>query len=278
MSTHYETLGLTESASQDDIKRAYRSLASKNHPDKGGDTAKFQEIQAAYAAIETPEKREQYDSERRNPGGFRFNSSDFDVPPGMEDLFRNFGFGGSSPFHRHHQPRRNKDLRIQIAVNLVETLTTSTKTVSVQTTNGQRTTVEVQIPQGVSSGDTVKYRELGDNFFNTLPRGDLLVEFVVIPDQKFRVNGTDLIGRIEVSCLDAIVGGETEVTGLDGRVFLLTIPPGTQPGTLMRVKGEGLYPLNQNVRGNLLIEILITVPKNLTESQLEMIRQVQSAQ
>lgn len=284
MSTHYETLGLTESATQDDIKKAYRSLASKNHPDKGGDTAKFQEIQAAYTAIETPEKREQYDAERKGMGQrYQFNDfghgahfSDMDI----NDIFRAFngGMHRGSPFGQQYQPRRNKDLRIQIVVQLKDTLEAQTKTVSVQNTNGTRQTVEVQVPRGVASGNTVKYRGLGDDFFETLPRGDLLVEFVVQGDPNFGVHGIDLVCRSEISCLDAITGKELEITGLDGRVFLLTVPAGTQPGTIMRIKGEGLYVLNRNMKGNLLVELAITVPRNLTESQLGMIKQIQSAQ
>ena len=144
--THYDTLGLSETASQDEIKKAYRSLASKNHPDKGGDTARFQEIQAAYAAIETEDKRAQYDAERRGGGGFRFNvnGTEFNnVPPGMEDLFAQFGFGFKShdPFahmrRQQQQPKRNKDLRINVVLKLAETLEEQKRVFEVRTTTGE---------------------------------------------------------------------------------------------------------------------------------------------
>ena len=94
--THYATLGVGENANADEIKKAYRKLASQHHPDKGGDTVKFQEIQTAYDTLHDPAKREQYDYERKNPSGMRFtvNGQDFGggMPPGMEDMFRNFGF------------------------------------------------------------------------------------------------------------------------------------------------------------------------------------------
>jgi curved DNA-binding protein len=278
--THYATLGVTETATADEIKRAYRGLASKHHPDKGGDTQRFQEIQAAYAVLEDPNRRAQYDQERRNPGGgFRFNvnGQDFDqMPPGMEDILRGFGFPGS-PFGQRH-PRKNKDLRVEVVMPLAETLQEQKKTLSVQTTTGHRETVEVTVPRGIHSGSQIKYPGLGDNMFNTLPRGDLYIVFTVPPDPKFKVDGIDLISRVSINCLDAITGGVTEITGLDGRIFELQVPVGTQPGTLMRVRGEGLYHLNHTVRGNLLVEIVVSVPQHLTETQLELIRQIQSNQ
>ena len=161
---------------------------------------------------------------------------------------------------------------------LDETLQEQKKTLSVQTTTGHRETVEVTVPRGIHTGSQIKYPGLGDNMFNTLPRGDLYIVFTVPPDPKFKVDGVDLISRVAINCLDAITGGVTEITGLDGRVFELQIPVGTQPGTLMRVRGEGLYHLNHTVRGNLLVEIVVSVPQNLTETQLELIRQIQSNQ
>jgi DnaJ-class molecular chaperone len=276
--THYATLGVSESATQDEIKKAYRSLASKNHPDKGGDTAKFQEIQAAYAALETPEKRAQYDQERQNPGGFRFtvNGSDFDgFPPGMEDIFSRFGFGANSPFgqFRQHQ-KRNRDLKIELILDLADTLNPQKKTVSVQTSNGDRVAVEVDIPRGVRSGNQIKYSGLGDNMFNTIPRGDLYVHFIVDPHPKFQINGIDLVTTFDINAIDAIIGCSKEFDTLDNRTFSLTVPPGTQPGTKFKIGGQGLYALNQSVRGNLYLIANVTIPTTLTESQLEALRQL----
>jgi DnaJ-class molecular chaperone len=280
--THYATLGVAETATADEIKRAYRGLASKHHPDKGGDTQQFQEIQAAYAVLEDPNRRAQYDQERRNPGGFRFNvnGNDFDqMPPGMEDILKNFGFPGGafgqgSPFGQRH-PRKNKDLRVELHIPLVEALQEQKKTLSVQTTTGHRETIEVTVPRGIHHGAQIKYAGLGDNMFNTLPRGDLYVVFNVIPHPKFRIDGIDLISKVSINCFDAITGGVTEITGLDERVFELQIPAGTQPGTVMRVRDQGLYHLGQESRGHLLVEIIISIPQNLTEQQLDLIRQIQ---
>jgi DnaJ-class molecular chaperone len=271
--THYATLGVAENASPDDIKKAFRSLASKHHPDKGGDTARFQEIQAAYAILGDEQKRAQYDAERRGGGGFRFtvNGRPFDgggVPPGMEDLFAQFGFGGRSPFGpQHPQPRRNKDLQVRIRLSLTETLQDQTKTISVQTTNGERTTVEVQVPRGVHTGVTVKYPELGDNLFNSLQRGDLYVQFEVAEQPGFQVMGIDLLTDITINSIEAMVGCEKVVRCLDGTELSLTVPAGTQPMSKFRIYNHGLWQMNQNTRGNLLVNVHIITPTLTAEAQ-----------
>lgn len=274
--SHYDTLGISKSATPEEIKKAYRKLASQHHPDKGGDTAKFQEVEEAYRTLSDPTKRSEYDNPQSQ--SFRFNTSDFDgMPPEFGDIFRNFGFGGQSPFGQRH-PRRNKDLRVDVAVFLQESLQEQKKILSVQTTNGTRDTVEVTVPRGVTNGTTVKYSGLGDNLFNTLQRGDLYVHFHVLPHEQFRVSDLNLVTKKSITCFDAILGTDVEITGIDNRIFVLTVPPGTQPGTMLRIKGEGLYAMNQNTRGNLLIELAITVPKHLSENQLDLVRQIQSNQ
>ena len=277
--THYTTLGVTETATPEEIKRAYRKLASQHHPDKGGDTAMFQNIQTAYDVLGDPNKKQQYDMERQGGGrSFRFNVNGSDMD--FNDIFSQFGFGqrNGDPFGQHRQPRRNKDLRITVSFTLEESLNEQTKTVSVQTTNGYRQTLEITIPRGVTHQTSMKYPGLGDNFFTSLPRGDLYVQFRQIPSNKFQAIDTDLFTRIEINCLDAITGGETELTGIDKRTFLLTIPPGTQHGTKFRIKGEGLCELNQTRRGNLIVEVQILVPTDLTEQQLELVKQIKSNQ
>ena len=275
--THYATLGVGETADATEIKRAYRKLASQHHPDKGGDTAKFQEIEAAYRVLGDPAQREQYDNERRNPGGgFRFTVNGHDMhgmPPGMEDLMRQFGFGFPG---MHQQPRRNKDLRVDIPVTLSSTLEDQKKTVSVQTTNGQRENVEITIPRGAQSGTQIKYPGLGDNFFATLPRGDLYVQVFMQPHAPFEIHGLDVVTTVHVNCLTAIAGGEVTVEGIDGSKFVLALPPGTQPNTVLRIRDQGVWQIHGSTRGNLHVKIVITVPRNLTEAQLQTIREIQS--
>ena len=263
---HYEVLGVDQKATTDDIKRAYRRLASQHHPDKGGDKNKFQEIQAAYDTLSDPQRRQQHDMELQgfgHPGGVRFHWNSGN----MDDIFQQFGF----PFGGRPQ-RRNKDLRIEIPIPLVSTLENQRKTVSVQTTNGQRQTVEVDIPRGIGHGTNIKYPGLGDNLFNTLPPGDLYVQINVHPADNFRYHGIDLHTYVSVNCLNAMAGGTVNVTGLDLKIFELTIPAGTQHGTKFRIPGQGLYQMNTEQRGNLYVEIMIQIPTDLSEQQHAILR------
>jgi DnaJ-class molecular chaperone len=281
--THYAPLGVNENADAAEIKRAYRKLASQHHPDKGGDTARFQEIEAAYRILSDPAQRDQYDHQRRNPGGgFRFTVNGQDMqgmPSGMEDIMRQFGFGfpGANPFGgMHQQPRRNKDLRIDIPVTLASTLADQNKTVSVQTTNGSRENIDITIPRGAQSGTQIKYPGLGDNFFNTLPRGDLYVQIFVQPHAPFEVHGLDVVTTVYIDCLTAIAGGDVTVEGIDGSRFVLALSPGTQPNTVLRIRDQGVWQIHGSTRGNLHVKIHVTVPRNLTEAQLQTIREIQS--
>lgn len=271
--SHYDTLGISKTATPEEIKRAYRKLASQHHPDKGGDTAKFQQIEEAYRVLSDPTQRMQYDNPASH--GTRFNFQDFGngVPPEMQDIFRNFGFNfGGSPFG--HNQRKNKDLRIEITLTLAETLSQQKRVVSIQTTKGTRETVSVDIPRGVNHGTQIKYPNLGDNFFETLPRGDLFVNILIVSDPKYHIRGIDLFSPVDIDCLDAIIGCSVEFTTLDDKTFSLTIPSGTQNGTKFKVGGQGLYAMNQNIRGNLYLIANIIIPTNLSSEQLDTIRQL----
>jgi len=265
--THYATLGVNESATPDEIKKAYRKLASQHHPDKGGDTAKFQQVEEAYRILSDPQKREQYDLERKGggPNNIRFQWHNNGMPDDFQDLFRSFGFGDASPFSQ--RGRRNKDLRVDLHIPIASTLDTQSKTISVATTNGHRETVQVSIPRGVTNGTNIKYPGLGDNLFTSLPRGDLYVQINLVADGGFGINGIDIHTEIPVNSLVAIVGGEAEVKNIDGKIFIIKIPEGTQTGTKFRIAGQGLYHLNSSIRGDLYAEIVLTTPTMSTEDK-----------
>lgn len=287
--THYDTLGISENASSDEIKKAYRKLANQHHPDKGGDTNQFQQIQAAYDAIGDEQKRAQYDAARRGTGGFRFTVNGHDVgngmPHDMEEMLRNFGFAfghgfanHTDPFSPFRQTRRNKDLQIELIISLASTLQEQIKIINVKTTSGESYPVEVKIPRGVKPGSTVKYTGLGDNFFASLPRGDLYVKINLEANNEFGVDNLDLHKTLEVTCVTAMVGGVCQITGIDGRVFEVSILPGTQHGTRLRISDQGLYAMNQNVRGSLIINVKITVPTTLSSDQIQGIKNLFNTQ
>ena len=160
-------------------------------------------------------------------------------------------------------------------ISLAETLHEQAKTISIQTTTGTREAVEVMVPRGVTSGTQIKYPGLGDNMFNTLPRGDLFVQITVHANDNFHVsNGIDLHTRFSVNCLTAIVGGVAEVVGLDNKKFTIAIPPGTQPNVKFRLAQQGIYQMHSEHRGDLYAEMTVTVPKNLDQQQLDTIQNI----
>ena len=275
--THYQTLGVNETATVDEIKQAYRRLAMQHHPDRGGDAVKFQSIQEAYATLGNDQSKQQYDQSRSHgPGGFRFtvNGQQFDgVPPDMADLFGQFGFA------RGFRPRQqNRDLRVEVVLDLEATLQPQNKILSVQTTTGERFTVEVNIPRGITTGSQIKYSGLGDNQFPNLSRGDLYVVVIVRNDHRFHQHGIDLITIKNIDSFDAMVGCEIEVDTIDQKKILVTIPAGTQYGSKFKVSGQGLWHMNEPIRGNLIVEVAVTTPRNLTEIQLNMLRNIKNSQ
>lgn len=281
MADAYEILGVPRGASDDEIKRAYRKLAAKHHPDKGGDTAKFQEIQQAYETLSDPQRRAEHDNpspfhhfhHAGGPGAhFEFHFG------GAEDIFQQFfqqGFG-QNPFGQR-QPRRNKDLRVQLTIDLPETLSNQRKTISVQTTKGDKFTVDVEIPVGVTNGTTIKYGGLGDTMFESLPRGDLYVVITVNNNTGFEIQGANLIKHLEVNCIDAMLGVDKIVKGIDGREFLVKIPQGCQPNNKFGLQGQGLYHMNTNHRGDVIIVVNVTVP-TLPIEQLNILRTLRPTQ
>ena len=278
MANAYETLGVPKGASDAEIKRAYRKMAGQHHPDKGGDTIKFQEIQSAYETLSDPQKRQQHDNpfaqHHQGPNGSHFEFN-FGGGAGPEDIFQLFfsqGFG-NNPFQRQAQPRRNKDLRINLQITLAETLNDIHKSVSVQTTKGERFTVDVNIPRGVGNGTTIKYSQMGDNFFDSLTRGDLYVIINIIADQRFELHGLNLVSNLEINSIEAMTGCDKIIQGIDGREYNIKIPKACQFGTKFGLQGQGLYQMNTDARGDLIVNVTVKT-STLSDEQLNILRNI----
>lgn len=254
----YEVLGVPKTATTEEIKRQYRKLASQNHPDKGGDTARFQQIQSAYDILSDPDKKHAIDNPRSNHFNFNFGGASID------EIFAQFGFH-QHPFARAH-PRKNQDIRTAINLNLEDTLQDVSTTLLLQTAHQQKT-LDIKIPKGITSGTTIKYPNLGDNLFPNLPPGDLYLTVNVAAHDRFVVAGLDLITNLTIDCIDAILGCERTIVGLDNKVFLIQIPQGCQPGTKFKISGQGLNAFQNDIKGNLLVQISITIPTNLSDDQ-----------
>jgi curved DNA-binding protein len=272
----YEILGVAKTATPEEIKKTYRKLAAQHHPDRGGDTAKFQEIQAAYDTLSDPEKRSQLDNpvHQMGPGHFHFDFGSSDI----NDIFARFNFGGGDPFgqFRQQQQRRNRDVRAELNVGLQETLSEQTKTLNIKTSESHQHNINVKIPRGITSGTTIKYPGLGDSMFGNLPPGDLYLTINVLQHPTYKVSGLDLVMALTIDCFQAILGCEQTIVGLDNKVFTIQTPQGCQPGIKLKIPGEGLWGFQQDIKGSLFVEVAVTIPKNLTEEQKELIQAIQN--
>ncbi len=270
---YYELLGVSRSDGPDEIKKAYRKLASQHHPDKGGDTAKFQEIQTAYDTLTDLEKRVAYDNPQPQHQHFNFNFG----ADNLDDVFGSFFRGGANPFqHARQQPRRNRNVQAKIQLGLQETLTDCRKTLNIQTNNGQNRNVDITIPKGITPGSTIRYPGLGDRMFENLPPGDLLLTVDIIRNPNFEVHGLDLITSLTLDCFDAILGSEQQVVGLDGKVFVIRTPAGCQNGTKLKITGEGLWQFQNDAKGSLFARINVTIPKNLNDEQIKLVQSIKN--
>ena len=257
MPDYYATLGVAKNASQDDVKKAFRKLASQHHPDKGGDTAKFQEIQAAYDTLGDAAKRQQYDNPAPQfsgmPGGTQFN---------MGDIFSQM-FGGAGGFPGAH-PRRNH-MRMNLWITLRDVATGGARQVALGSMQGQ-STIEIEIPLGINDGDHVQYPGIA-------PGGqDLVVEYRVHPHPAFRRDGLNLIMDHRVPVWDMILGGDATVTNLDGSQLVVSIPELCDNGTTLRLRGRGLRDRN-NKQGDLMVKLQAQLPKSITPELMAAIKQ-----
>jgi DnaJ-class molecular chaperone len=273
MKNYYQTLGLNESASEDEIKRAYKRMAMQHHPDRGGDVSQFQEIQEAYETLTNPQRRSQWEQQRQWANGARgqnFGFS-FNFGPDLNDILRQFH--GGDPFGQFRQQHRNRDLRIHIDIDLASTLNQQQKTVEIRHQDGSSRTVQIDIPRGVQNGVQMRLTGHGDHSNKASPPGDLYVDFRLTDTAGFTVNHINISKKLELNSIDAIIGTRIAVQGLDKKHFDLSIPPGTQNGTQFRIPGQGLYDINTQVRGDLFFEVALITPILVSQSQLDMLKQ-----
>jgi len=253
MSDHYATLGVAKTATPDEIKRAFRRLASQHHPDKGGDTAKFQSIQAAYDTLGDAVKRAEYDNPRPQfsgfPGGAQFNMNDI-----FSSMF-NQGFG--------QQRRQQSHVRMTLWIRLTDVAQGGTRPVAVGTPQGQ-STIEVEIPLGINDGDNVQYQGLAPG------GGDLVIQFRVHPDPIWQRNGLDLVTDVTADIWSMILGSDITVLTLTGSTLTTVMPAGTQPRTLIRLRKHGLRDRSGN-QGDLMIRVMPTIPTTIRPELLEAI-------
>jgi DnaJ-class molecular chaperone len=252
---HYQTLGVAKTATPDEIKKAYRKLASQHHPDKGGDTATFQKIQTAYDILSDPQKRQEYDNPRTQfnqggfpGGGFNFNFNGHD----LNDLF-------GQMFNQHQQRHPNSPQSYRTVVNLTLEQTYQGGTIPLKLqTHTQVHAVNIDIPKSVVDGGQMRYD-------NLIPNSSLIVEFRVQPHLRFERRGMDLYCNQSVSVLDLIVGSTFEFTTISGRTLEVKVPPKTQPFMHLKIAGEGMPITGSTLHGDQIILLKPFVPDTIDE-------------
>ena len=263
MQDHYKILGVDRNASPDAIKKAYRKLASLYHPDKeGGSKTKFQEVEAAYRTLSDPNLRAQYDNPNPfggQPGFGGFRQQEFD----LDSIFSMFGARFQHPGFQARQRAQ-----MQLWVTIQDVARGGPRTITVGTQHGTQA-VEIEIPKGIDDGDSIQYPNIG-------PGGmDLIVTFRIHPNPKYHRSGQNIIMEQNVSIWDLILGSEITITDLLSNQLQLTIPPGTQPGTLLRMRERGM-PHRSGPTGDLLVKIQATIPKTIAPEILEAIEKNRS--
>lgn len=295
---YYKILGVGKSATQEEIRKAYRKKARKLHPDlnPNDNTAhrKFQELNEANEVLSDPTKRKKYDqygenwqhadqyeeaNRQRQAGASNFGgrrqqqtySGDFD-----EDTFSDFFeqmFGGSARQHgRGRQTHfKGQDFNAELQIPLTEVYTAKKQTLTV---NGKK--IRLTIPAGVENGQTIKIKGHGGPGIQGGPKGDLYITFSVINDSDFKREKENLYKDIEVNLYTALLGGEIKVNTFDGQVKL-NVKPETQPGTKVKLKGKGLPVYKRkNQFGDLYLTYRIKLPENLSQKEKELIKKLKT--
>jgi len=309
---YYKTLGVSKTATAEEIKKAYRKLALKYHPDrnKGDKEAeeKFKSINEAYAVLSDANKRREYDS--FGSAGFRKRYSQEDIFRGSDinDILRGMGLGGDMfsqffgggrgggfrtyTFHGNGPqpgmggfdygqgwggmgagPARGADLIYELPVTLEEVLHGGEKMVSFRAGGGLQR-VSVKVPPGIAAGKKLRLAGKGEPGPPGAPAGDLLIQINVLDHPVFTRHEADLEVTQQIRFSQAVLGATVDVPALDGKSLTVTVPKGTQAGARLRLKGQGLPRFQASGRGDLYVKISLEVPERLSKEQKKLLEKL----
>jgi curved DNA-binding protein len=289
---YYKALGVDKHASSEEIKKAFRKLAVKYHPDRNpNDKAaedKFKEINEAYAVLSDPKKKEEYDT---------YGSSGFHKQYSQEDIFRGFDFGnvyrdmgaggGEDIFSRlfgggfgrgggrggfRGGPQRGGDLEMEVEIGFRDAAQGAEKQIAFRR-GGQREELKIKIPAGVDNGSKIRIAGKGGQGEGGGPEGDLFLVIRVLPDQVFTRDGGDLFVDRAIPFSAACLGTTLDVPTLEGDKRI-KVPAGIQPGTKIRLKGCGIKPLTSNSKGDLYVKVAVHVPETLNAAQKKLVEEL----
>lgn len=273
MTDYYQILGVSENASPDQIKKAYRSLANKHHPDKGGDQAKFKDISVAYDTLSDPQKKAEYDQQRQFGNGQQFHFHTGNNPFGhpFADIFG----GGSGMFgdifhnmRGAQHNRRNRDLNIQCSISLLDSFVGKQLEATFNLPSGKSQTVSITVPPGVVNGDTIRYSGLGDDSNPQFPRGNLNVTIMVAPDPNFERHGDDLYTTVDITPIEAMIGCKKSVKTITGSTVDITLRAGMETGVEFASPGNGFSNPNMPGRKGRFVTVIKIKTPAITNPEL----------
>ena len=288
MKNYYDVLGVNEQSTSADITKAFKDLAKKHHPDRGGDEAKFKEINEAHDTLKNSQKRHDYDTMRK----FGSSGTGGEHPFFNEDIFGDFfsgfqngdmdfassfnftrGPGGERVFRQARQrPRGNRNVQVRMAISIKDAMNKNAKTINYKLPSGREEFATVNIPAGVQHGVTFKYAGMGDDSIKNMPRGDLMVVMSVLDSDGYTRKGNDLHTDKTIDCFQAIRGYDFNLKTLEDKIIKVKVPAGTQPNTVLQVQGQGM-PVHKTIgiRGNLYVKIHVLIPQ-LSAADLKRIK------
>ncbi len=281
MKDYYQVLGVSRNASDDEIKRAYRRLARKYHPDvnRGDPTAeaRFKEINEAYQVLSDKEQRAKYDRfgsefhryEQTGFGGVDF-SSQTDFADLFETLFGNRRTGGSG----FNVRLDGQDVEQPVELTLEEAYHGTQRTLQFANPNGTPRTITVKIPAGIDTGKRVRVPGEGAPGLNGGRRGDLYLVVTVTPHSRFERKAGDLYTTVPVSMYTLLLGGQVQLPLLSGKTLTLTIPPQTQNGRVFRITGQGMPLMHSSHYGDLYVTVSAVLPTNLSPEARRLVEEL----
>jgi curved DNA-binding protein len=286
---YYEVLGVKKGASMDELKKAYRKLAVKYHPDKNpGDKQaeeRFKEINEAYAVLSDPKKKEQFDRFGSNTFHQQYSQEDIFRGFNVDDMFKDQGFGTDDIFSRifgdamrrqrgghARMAAKGEDFSMEVQVTFRDAYDGAEKRIAFMR-EGVREELSVKIPAGIESGAKLRVAGRGAPGRMGGPAGDLFLTVIVGADPLFQREGNDILHNHEVLFSQAVLGGAIDVPTMEG-TKRIKIPAGIQPGTKVRLKGLGFPQVGKQARGDMYVRIMVQVPEHLTPAQRELVEQL----
>ena len=288
MKDYYKILGVGETATNEQIKKAFKDIAKKEHPDRGGNKDRFQEASEAHDTLKNSQKRHDYDTQRKFGGSGGQGQHPFFNEDIFGDFFSGFqqGQGGDMDFNSRFnfttqgnqaktfrtRQQANKSINVRMAISIKEAMMNNEKTINYRLPSGREEFATVKIPAGVQHGVTFKFTGMGDDSIKNVPRGDLMVQMSVLDSDGYTRKVNDLYTDKTIDCFQAVRGHRIQLKTLEDSVITVNVPAGTQPGTLLMVRSKGM-PVHKtlNIRGNLYVKVHVLIPQ-LSAADLKKIK------